>query len=69
MEATLERLIELLLVSEHVAGRSKRTIDWYNERLGAYVKWPHKRDCKCVFGERTAFGAIISEVVRSCVDV
>jgi site-specific recombinase XerD len=51
MEATLERLIELLLVSKQVAGRSKRTIGWYEERLGTYVKWLRKRGCKGVLSD------------------
>lgn len=51
MEATLDRLIELLLVSKQVAGRSKRTIDWYDERLGTYVAWLHKRGCKGVLSD------------------
>jgi site-specific recombinase XerD len=43
MEATLDRFIELLLVAKESEGRSKRTIQWYRERLGNYVEWLHKQ--------------------------
>lgn len=39
MEAQLERLLELLLVSKQTEGRSHRTIEWYEERVGRFLNW------------------------------
>lgn len=51
METTLDRLIELLLISKQVAGRSRRTIGWYRERLGKYVDWLHKQGCQGILSD------------------